>query len=122
MNIIVTATSPSIDAQVDPRYGRGAYFIVIDSDTMAWQAHSNPGVGASGGAGSLAAQFAANQQAGAVISGDFGPNAYNALQAAGIAMYLLGSSATVKEAVENYKAGLLKSVGAPTGQGRHRRS
>lgn len=121
MKIILTAISPSIDSNIDARFGRGAYFIVVDSDTMEWQAHANPGVGAAGGAGSLAAQFAANQKAEAIISGDFGPNAYNALQAAGIAMYLFGKSATVKEAIENFKTEQLERVGSPTGPGRHGR-
>jgi predicted Fe-Mo cluster-binding NifX family protein len=117
MKIILTATSPSIDSKVDARFGRGAFLIVMDPDTLEWQAHPNPGVGAMGGAGTLAAQFAANQKANAVISGDFGPNAYNALQAAGIAMYQYGVSATVKEAIAHYKAGNLERVGAPTSQG-----
>jgi len=121
MKIILTATSPNIDSPVDARFGRGAYFIVVDPDTLDWQAHPNSGVGAMGGAGTLAAQFAANQEAEAVISGDFGPNAYYALQAAGIAMYLFGASATVKEAIEHFKAGQLERVGAPTGQGHHSR-
>ena len=119
MKIILTATSPSIDANIDPRFGRGAYLIVVDPDTLEWQAHANPGVGASGGAGTLAAQFAANQLTNSIISGDFGPNAYNALQAAGIAMYLFGASTTVKEAIEHFKAGRLERVDAPTGQGHH---
>ena len=63
MKIILTATSPSIDSNVDPRFGRGAYLIVVDTDTLEWQAHPNPGVNASGGAGTQAAQFAANQKA-----------------------------------------------------------
>ena len=121
MKIILTATTPSIDSNVDSRFGRGAYLIVVDPDTLEWQAHPNPGVGASGGAGTLAAQFAANQHVSSVISGDFGPNAYNALQAAGIAMYLFGASTTVKEAIEHFKAGQLERVGAPTGQGHHSR-
>lgn len=121
MKIILTATSPNIESDVDPRFGRGAYFIVVDSDTLEWQAHANPGVGASGGAGTLAAQFAANQHAGSVISGDFGPNAYNALQAAGIGMYLLGTNSTVKQAIEHFKAGKLEQVRAPTSQGHHSR-
>lgn len=121
MKIILTATSPSIDANVDARFGRGAYFIVVDPDTMEWQAHPNSGVSASGGAGSLGAQFAANQKAEAVISGDFGPNAYSALQAAGIDMYLYGKSTTVKEAIEYFKAEQLQRVGAPTGPARHGR-
>lgn len=119
MKIILTATSPSIDSNVDGRFGRGAYLIVVNPDTMEWQTHPNPGVGASGGAGTLAAQFAANQHVDSVVSGDFGPNAYNALQAAGITMYLFGSSATIKEAVERFKGGQLERVGEPTGSGHH---
>jgi predicted Fe-Mo cluster-binding NifX family protein len=121
MQIILTATSPSIDSSIDSRFGRGAYLIVVDLDTLEWQAHPNPGVGVSGGAGTLAAQFAANQHVSSVVSGDFGPNAYNALHAAGLAMYLFGASTTVKQAIEQFKAGQLERVGAPTGQGHHGR-
>jgi len=72
-----------------------------------------------GGAGTLAAQFAANQHVSSVISGDFGPNAYNALQAAGITMYLFGASNTVRKAIKLFKVGQLERVGAPTGHGNH---
>jgi predicted Fe-Mo cluster-binding NifX family protein len=78
-------------------------------------------VGASGGAGTLAAQFVAKQDVSSVVSGDYGPNAYNALQAADIAMYLFGANATVREAIEAFKAEQLERVDAPTGRGRHRR-
>jgi predicted Fe-Mo cluster-binding NifX family protein len=121
MKIILTVTSPSIDSQLDARFGRTAYFLYVDPDTLEWQAHPNPGVGASGGAGTMAAQFVANQKPEAVISGDFGPNAYGALQATGIELYLFGSSRTAREAIERFKAGQLERVGAPTGPGLHRR-
>lgn len=121
MKIILTTTSPSIDSNLDSRFGRGAYFLVVDPDILEWQAHPNPGVGAPGGAGTLAAQFVANQHAETVISGDFGPNAYGALQAAGVAMYLFGASTTVREAIERFKAGQLERVGAPNSQGHHPR-
>jgi predicted Fe-Mo cluster-binding NifX family protein len=121
MKILLTATSPNIEANIDPRFGRGAYLIVVETDTLEWQAQPNPGVSASGGAGTQAAQIAANQQVTAVISGDFGPNAYNALQAAGIKMYLYGASTKVREAIEHFKTGKLISVEAPTGGGRHAR-
>jgi predicted Fe-Mo cluster-binding NifX family protein len=121
MKIILTATSPSIDSNVDSRFGRGAYLIVVDPDTLEWQAYPNPGVGASGGAGTLAAQFIAKQKAEAVISGDFGPNAYGALQAAGVAMYLFGSSQTAHDAIQRFKAGQLERVVEPTGEAQHQR-
>jgi predicted Fe-Mo cluster-binding NifX family protein len=119
MKILLTTTTADFDATVDPRFGRGAYFIVVETDTLKWQAHPNSGIHASGGAGSLATQFAANQKVGAVISGDYGPNAYNALQAAGIAMYLYGDSRTGRAAVEMFNAGQLERVSAPTGPGHH---
>lgn len=121
MKIILTATSPSIDSTIDLRFGRGAYFIVADPDTLEWQAYANPAIGASGGAGTQAAQFVANQKAEVVISGDFGPNAYTALQAVGVAMYLFGESTTVKQAIEQFKAGQLVRVDTPTGPGHHSR-
>ena len=121
MKIILTTNSPNLESGVDPRFGRGAYFLVVDTDTLEWQVYPNPGVGASGGAGTLAAQFVANQKAEAVISGDFGPNAYEALQAAGVEMYLFGTSRTGSEAFDRFKAGQLEHVGAPTSPGHHPR-
>ena len=119
MKLIVTATAPSLDASVDHRYGRGAYFVIVDSETLEWEAHENEGVNASGGAGSQAAQFAAQHGAEGIISGDFGPNAYVALAADDIKMFLLGESKTVADAVANFKAGKLQEVGGPTGPGHH---
>jgi predicted Fe-Mo cluster-binding NifX family protein len=114
MNIAISATTPELDSQLDPRFGRAAYFIVADTDTLAWQAFPNPAVTASGGAGTQAAQFIAHHFVQVAISGDFGPNAYNALRAAAISMYLPGASRTVKEAIEQFRAGQLQQVREPT--------
>jgi predicted Fe-Mo cluster-binding NifX family protein len=121
MRIVVTTTSPDLDSPVDPRFGRGACFVLVDTSTMEWQAHPNPAAAASGGAGIRAAQFVAEQKADGVISGDFGPNAHQALTAAGIGMYLIGGSASGRQAVERFMAGELESPGGPAGQGRRPR-
>jgi predicted Fe-Mo cluster-binding NifX family protein len=114
MKVILTATSPSIDAKIDPRFGRAACLLVVDTDTGEWEAQSNPGVSAPGGAGIQVAQYAADRQVQAAISGDFGPNAFGALQAAGIAMYLYGDCRTVGEAIERFKDGSLQQVSTST--------
>lgn len=119
MKIILTAASPSIEAAFDQRFGRCSYFIVTDTETMEWQAFPNQAKMASGGAGSQAAQFAAQQNAIAVISGDFGPNAAAALNAVGIEMYLYQDSGTVKDAIRRFKAGELSQVNQSTATGRH---
>jgi predicted Fe-Mo cluster-binding NifX family protein len=114
MKIILTATTPDIESSVDPRFGRGAYLLMVDTETMQWESHPNPGVNTSGGAGIQAAQFVADQKAQAVLSGDFGPHAFNALQAADIAMYVYGDCRTSREAIKRFKAGELERVGAAT--------
>jgi predicted Fe-Mo cluster-binding NifX family protein len=114
MKIVLTTTNPNIESEVDPRFGRGAYLLVVDSETLEWEAHANPGVNASGGAGIQAAQFAADKHAEAVISGDFGPNAHNALQEAKIGMYIYGDCRTAQEAISRFKDGLLQQIGSPT--------
>jgi predicted Fe-Mo cluster-binding NifX family protein len=119
MRIILSTASPSLDSDIDPRFGRSAYLLAVDTETLQWQAHPNPGVHASGGAGSQAAQFVAAQKAEAVISGDFGPNAFAALQAAGISMYLYGQARKAQEAIERFQTGQLQQVGAPTARGHH---
>ncbi|MBN1311635.1 MAG: NifB/NifX family molybdenum-iron cluster-binding protein [Anaerolineae bacterium] len=121
MKIILTTTEPNITAEIDPRFGRGTHFIIVDTDTLEWEAHANPGVNASGGAGVQAAQFASEQGVQAAISGGFGPNAYDSLNAAGITMYLCGTCRTAQEAVERFKAGELEQPAAPGGGGRGRR-
>jgi predicted Fe-Mo cluster-binding NifX family protein len=119
MKLLVTAAEPEIKAAVDPRFGRSAYFVVVDMDTLEWKAHVNEGIHASGGAGAQAAEFAARQGVDAVISGDFGPNAYHALAAAEIQMYLLGPTKTVWEAVSGLTAGTLEQMHASTTAGHH---
>ncbi len=121
MRIIVMTTTPDLDSPVDPRFGRGAYFVVVDTSTMEWQAHPNPAAAASGGAGIQAAQFVAERKAEAVISGDFGPNAHQALTAAGVGMYLFGASASARQAVERFKAGELERAGGSAREGRQPR-
>jgi predicted Fe-Mo cluster-binding NifX family protein len=113
MKILVTTILPDIRSDVDPRFGRAAYFLEIDPDTLEWNALPNPAHAAWGSAGVQAAQFVADRKPAAVISGNFGSNAYTALEAAGIAMYLK-SEGTAQEAVAEFQAGLLERAGAPT--------
>ena len=113
MKVVLSATSPSLDATVDPRFGRGAYLLVVDTTSLEFEAHPNPGVSATGGAGIQAAQFVASQKAEAAVSGDFGPNAFDALKEAGVSMYTYGDCQTVQEAIQKLKAGQLDPVGSP---------
>ena len=118
MKLTISADGAQLEAQLDTRFGRCAYFIFVDTETKAWEASPNPAINASGGAGTQAAQFIANQGAQAVISGHFGPNAFEALEAAGIKMYA-AAGGRVESVVEEFSSGQLKQVTVPGKSGHH---
>jgi predicted Fe-Mo cluster-binding NifX family protein len=113
MKICVSAFSGSLDADVDSRFGRCAYFVIVDSETMEFNAISNASTGAAHGAGIQAAQTVANMGVKVVITGNVGPNAFSVLSAAGIKI-VTGVSGSVREAVEMYKKGQFQEIGNPT--------
>ena len=57
MKIAVTATEPSLDGAVDPRFGRCPYFVIVETDDLVFEAVDNPNVTLGGGAGIQSAQF-----------------------------------------------------------------
>jgi predicted Fe-Mo cluster-binding NifX family protein len=104
MKICVSATANSLDASIDPRFGRCPYVIIVDSETMQFEAIPNMGSGAVSGAGIQAAQIIACKGVKVLITGNVGPNAFQALSAAEIQI-IAGAYGTVREAVEKYKKG-----------------
>ena len=109
MKIAVSASTPNLDGQVDPRFGRCPYFLIVDTDTWEFEAVENPNVSASGGAGIQSGQLIASNGATAILTGNCGPNAFQTLSAAGVAV-LTGVSGTVRAAVESYLSGSLSQA------------
>ncbi|MGQ9665326.1 MAG: NifB/NifX family molybdenum-iron cluster-binding protein [bacterium] len=107
MKICVTAEENNLDAQVDPRFGRCAYFIIVDPENLEFEAVQNSNLDAGGGAGIQSGQLVASKQVKAVITGNVGPNAFQTLQSAGIEL-ITGVSGKVRDAVERFKKGELK--------------
>ncbi|MFZ7110245.1 MAG: NifB/NifX family molybdenum-iron cluster-binding protein [Desulfatiglandales bacterium] len=109
MKVAVSASGADLDAQVDPRFGRCAYFLIVETDDMSFEAINNESMGLGGGAGISAAQGVASKGAKAVITGNCGPNAVNTLAAAGIQLYV-GQSGSVREAVERFRNNQLSAT------------
>jgi predicted Fe-Mo cluster-binding NifX family protein len=115
MKVAVSAAGPSLDSPVDPRFGRCQYLLIVDSESLDFEAVENPAVMAPGGAGIQAAELVASMGAGAVITGDCGPNAYQVLSTAGIAIFV-GASGSVRQAIEAYKRGELRATPGPSAE------
>ncbi len=112
MKVAVTAKDQTLDSQIDPRFGRCAYFQIIETETMQSTAIENPNSVQGGGAGIQSAQLMAEQDVDVVLTGNCGPNAYRTLDAAGVKV-IVGVSGVVREVIENYKAGKLDAVEGP---------
>ncbi len=113
MKICITSDGNSLDSKVDPRFGRCQYFIIADTDTLAFEAVQNPNIEAMGGAGIQSGQLVSAKAVKAVLTGNVGPNAFQTLQSAGIDV-ITGVSGPVKEAVERYKKGEFKPTQGPS--------
>jgi len=112
MKIGVSSKGKDLNAQIDLRFGRCQYFLIVDTDTMSFEAISNESAMASGGAGIQAAQTMAHAGVKSVITGNMGPNAFQTLSTAGIKVFT-GATGSIKEVVEKYKKGELQENNAP---------
>lgn len=112
MKIAIASSGRTLDALVDPRFGRCPYFLIVESETGGFEAIENTAGQAFRGAGISAAQMIANKNVKAVIAGNFGPNAFNVLSSSGIKIFGGVSGISAKEALAQYKEGKLKELTA----------
>jgi predicted Fe-Mo cluster-binding NifX family protein len=109
MKICVTSKDLDLESEVDPRFGRCQYFLLIDTDSMNFRSINNDNKFASGGAGIQAAQLVINEKPEALLTGNIGPNAFKIFSSVGIKVYT-GLTGKIKDAIEKYKKGELKET------------
>ena len=112
MKIAVSAEGPDLTARVGHRFGTSPYLIIVDTQTMAFEAVSNPAAdNQQGGAGIMAVVLAIGRDVNALLTGYCSPTAMRYLSEVGIEV-LTGINATVADAVNQYKKRDTHWVGA----------
>jgi len=110
MKIAITAQGKELSKEIDLRFGRAKWIVVVDSETGDFAAHDNVvNLNAIQGAGIQTGQNIANLGVEAVITGNVGPNAFKTLNAANVKIFL-AEKQTVQDAIDSFKAGKLKEV------------
>jgi predicted Fe-Mo cluster-binding NifX family protein len=105
MKIAVTSSGKNLDSPVDPRFGRAAYFLIVNTDSLEFEVVDNSdNINAFKGAGIQAAATISDKGAEVLMTGFCGPNAYKTLAAANI-IVANDISGTVREAVAAFKEG-----------------
>lgn len=110
MRVAVSCQEDNLDAEVDPRFGRASKFLLVDTDTLSFEAVENTQtLDLPQGAGIQAAQNIIAHRPDAVLTGNCGPKAFRVLQAAGIAV-VVGVKGTVRDAVRAYMEGQYRAA------------
>jgi predicted Fe-Mo cluster-binding NifX family protein len=107
MKIAVSACGNSLESKAHELFGRCDYFVIVDTDTGESSFVKNISAEAATGAGTAAAQDLFNAGVKAVVSGKVGPNAYEVLKAAGVAIFLAPPGLSVQEVLDKFNAGSL---------------
>ncbi|PHR27403.1 MAG: dinitrogenase iron-molybdenum cofactor biosynthesis protein [Desulfotalea sp.] len=107
MKVAITAKGEQLSSDVDPRFGRAPFIIIVDTETLAFEALDNStNVNAFKGAGIQAATMVADKGAQVLLTGYCGPNAFKTVAAAGVKV-VNDISGTVEEVVAKFNAGKL---------------
>lgn len=110
MKIAVTSQGNDMSSEIDLRFGRAKWLIVVDTETGDFQAHDNAvNLNAMQGAGIQTGRNVAELGVEAVITGNVGPKAFTTLTAAKVKI-CLAKQQTVQQAVDSFKSGELSEV------------
>lgn len=113
MKIAITSKGVDLDSEIDERFGRAAYILIVDTDTMQYEVMDNSdNINAAQGAGIQAASNVSGKGARALLTGFCGPKAMTAFAGAGIQVYT-GQAGTIRQAVDAFKQGTLRPASTP---------
>ena len=117
MKVAVSSEGKTLESRMDERFARAPFFMFADTETGELEAFDNNStMNAAHGAGVQASRLMAEKGVEVVITGHCGPNAFRALNAAGIKV-VTGASGTVSEVLAKLKSGELKPASNPDVKG-----
>lgn len=114
MRIAISAGEKDIENEVDSRFGRCPYFLIIEieeKEIKDVKVKDNTAAEQLGGAGINAAKIVADEKVDAVITGNMGPRAFDIFNQLGIEVYQ--GEGEVKKVVQDFIEGKLKKISGP---------
>jgi len=117
MKIAVPAQDRDLSSDIDLRFGRAEWLLVIDIVTGKFEAYGNAvSLKSIQLSGTQVAQNLVDIGVEVVLVQHIGPNAFKILKAYDIKVFLVKKQ-TVQEAIESFKANELKEIDQPNVQG-----
>jgi len=119
VKIAVSSKGIGKDSTFSSRFGRCAYFNIYDDEQQDWFEIQNEAQHARGGAGTAAVQALADRGVDVIISGRFGPHAFQAISAARITPIVLTGDSP-RDVLKSFLEGEGEEVTSPARKGFHR--
>ena len=116
MKIAISSTGETLESEVDARFGRCDYFLIVEIENKEIKnvkAIENTAAAQMGGTGISAAEIAANEKVDAVITVNMGPRAFSVFGQFGIKIYQ--GQGKIKDIVQQFIDGKLKEISDATG-------
>ena len=118
MKIAISSTGNNLDSEVDARFGRCSYFLIVEIDEKKkkikdFKAIENTGKDQMGGAGITAGEIVAKQKVDAVITTNLGPRAFSVFEQSKIKTYQ--GEGKIKKVVQDFLDKKLKELINATG-------
>jgi len=116
MKVAISSTGQTLESDIDTRFGRCSYFLIIEIEEnkiKEVRAVENTAAAQAGGAGITAGQIIADQEVDAVITVNMGPRAFDVFNQLDIKVYQ--AEGKIKDAIQNFIDGKLEQTNTATG-------
>ena len=118
MKIAISSTGESLESEIDAKFGRCPYFLIVEiegKEIKEVKAIENIAAGQRGGAGITSAEIIAKEKVEAVITANLGPRAFSVFEQFGIKIYQ--GQGKVSDAVRKFIKGELAEMKDSAGAG-----
>jgi len=116
MKIAISSTGKDLENDVDARFGRCNYFLIVEIENKKirnFKAIENIAKAQMGGAGITAGEIVAKQKVDAIITVNLGPRAFSIFEQFEIKIYQ--GQGKIKDVVQKFINGKLKELSNATG-------
>jgi predicted Fe-Mo cluster-binding NifX family protein len=72
MKVAITSTGNTLESTLDMSFGRCAYFVVYDTESLSMEYIPNPNKESEEGAGTASVQLMSSRSVNKIVSGEFG--------------------------------------------------
>ena len=103
MKIAISSTGKTLESEVDARFGRCLYFLIVEIENKKIKnvkTVENTARAQMGGAGITAGEIVGNQKVKVIITTNLGPRAFQVFSQLGIKIY--GGQGKIKDVVQDF--------------------